>query len=1019
MWAVRPPRPRSSDACDATASPRTTSLWRGLRQRTRCSACQAAGWPGIGEMVWVPQQASVQKRAGIVVQTEASETSAFCTVELLAAHGVAEADRRQVVATECLTEWAPAWSPPRVQGDFDKEAHFKNLVFQPGGLWCLKPALKQRRCKVCVLGGSISLQSRGYRPHFVQALERRGVAVEDCPAAVGTAGSRPLSLVVSDLVLTKRPDLLIIEVAVNDGDDLLESTPHPNVVPILQAAEGIVRTVRRRCPGTAILFLEMFLREDEEARILKTGSEAWKDSSVEEAIGWYHDVAPLLHRHVCRHYGLAQIDLVPAFRSMSAEMRSAWFRDDCHHSDAGGEAVGNLLAKLVLWSVRQPELTGSLPKNALPAPLDAQCWCNGKTIRVLPGWLSPEGTPRKDKDLLRLGQQTDWLLLRAGGRVTIPFKGRACGILTLLGPDAPSLQVRVDNGAPQRVCLLDRWCYFWRDAVVLLCDGLVDATHVLDVEVEVATPDQRILKRPASSELWEEHAAEPCDRQAQCSSESCTEVSGRGSEERLWRMTDSRAPRGLSEIDGGRGPACKAGESGLRTEPARVAGGSRMGKNRGRASEGRGAERLGLRKMHRTRRFIWVLLPEFLERPTSVAAAAAMGLDCRQVTSRAVNAHLRHNEQLHVSHLSLHPNSLKLGERPLTGCLTNVVLERIVSVQFHMPRLLDVLALLEGLTGSSCRCLRKIADRQSRWRPRELRFESMEEEQRAQAAKVTEMLNALPSLQHLEGPVFSVLLRARRHAVTEREAVEDGERSSEAGDPCATAPGTAAPQLGESQLASRLRVLHLIDLCAADLFGLFPSGSGPQGACASTAPSCPNLQKLLLLNLPAAAPGLTVQVISKFLPLAPDLKELQLDFQYFDPAFWDQEALEALITKVQAPPSKIRKLVLDWCRLGDAGVRCVCAAVARHCGTDPAKSGSVRELSLAHCELKDLAPVCEMLETPGCPLTCLDLSANGFGDEEAVKLAKSLPLSKVKELRLRDSQVSERMPVKTKWSWSC
>ncbi|CAJ1403082.1 unnamed protein product, partial [Effrenium voratum] len=399
---------------------------------------QAAGWPGIGEMVWVPQQASVQKRAGIVVQTEASETSAFCTVELLAAHGVAEADRRQVVATECLTEWAPAWSPPRVQGDFDKEAHFKNLVFQPGGLWCLKPALKQRRCKVCVLGGSISLQSRGYRPHFVQALERRGVAVEDCPAAVGTAGSRPLSLVVSDLVLTKRPDLLIIEVAVNDGDDLLESTPHPNVVPILQAAEGIVRTVRRRCPGTAILFLEMFLREDEEARILKTGSEAWKDSSVEEAIGWYHDVAPLLHRHVCRHYGLAQIDLVPAFRSMSAEMRSAWFRDDCHHSDAGGEAVGNLLAKLVLWSVRQPELTGSLPKNALPAPLDAQCWCNGKTIRVLPGWLSPEGTPRKDKDLLRLGQQTDWLLLRAGGRVTIPFKGRACGILTLLGSLAAS-----------------------------------------------------------------------------------------------------------------------------------------------------------------------------------------------------------------------------------------------------------------------------------------------------------------------------------------------------------------------------------------------------------------------------------------------------------------------------------------------------------------------------------------------------------------------------------------------------
>ena len=32
----------------------------------------------------------------------------------------------------------------------------------------------------------------------------------------------------------------------------------------------------------------------------------------------------------------------------------------------------------------------------------------------------------------------------------------------------------------------------------------------------------------------------------------------------------------------------------------------------------------------------------------------------------------------------------------------------------------------EGLAGSSCRCLRKIVDRQSRWRPRELQFEQME-----------------------------------------------------------------------------------------------------------------------------------------------------------------------------------------------------------------------------------------------------------------------------------------------------
>ncbi|OLP94314.1 hypothetical protein AK812_SmicGene23690 [Symbiodinium microadriaticum] len=559
-----------------------------------------------------------------------------------------------------------SWSPPRVLGGFDREENFKNLVFQPEGLHSLVPALKRRRCSICVLGGSISLQARGYRPNLVRALERRGVAVEDLPAAVGTAGSRPLALVVHDMVLTKRPDLLIVEansvgplslpkstklkqdylavfvqltrmvpaavwllaffdmlsvfpplghtkcgavsvlriylcllppesclaviigpllvgstvlpgrrwislvsnfvrlrlwlvdetmsnaassinvltircglgvhhvvsvlirtanegwfrpsivisvcvgwkaaianfpafaqqlydqrvstiqvipegdfieeVAVNDGDDLLESTPNSNAISILQAAEGIVRSVRRGSPGTTIVFLEMFLRDDMEARMLKTGSEAWQHSSMEEAIMWYHDVAPRLHRHVCSHYGLAQIDLIPALRSLGVEQRSEWFRDDCHHSDAGGEALGNLLAKLLLWAVRQPALTALKVPAApsVPAALDAGCWCNGKTIRVLRGWLSPASlvSTRRDKDLLHLGQQADWLLLYTAGKATIPFKGSSCGLMTLLGPDAPCLQVRVDGGAVRRLSLLDQWCFYWRDAVVLLCDGL-------------------------------------------------------------------------------------------------------------------------------------------------------------------------------------------------------------------------------------------------------------------------------------------------------------------------------------------------------------------------------------------------------------------------------------------------------------------------------------------------------------------------------------------------------------------
>eukprot|EP00930_Biecheleria_cincta_P082639 TRINITY_DN72340_c0_g1_i1.p1 TRINITY_DN72340_c0_g1~~TRINITY_DN72340_c0_g1_i1.p1 ORF type:complete len:647 (+),score=87.82 TRINITY_DN72340_c0_g1_i1:99-2039(+) len=403
------------------------------------------------------------------------------------------------------------WDPPAKIFDFQSETKFKDLIFQPGGLKPLVPALKQRRCRLCVLGGSISLQGRGYRPNLVQALERRGVTIEDMPAAVGTAGSKPLSLVVSDWVVTKRPDLLLIEVAVNDGDELLEHTPYPDVLGVLRAAEGIVRTVRRRCPNTAIAFVEMFLRDDAEARVLKSGSEAWRDSSTEDAVGWYHEVAPRIHRAICRRYGLAQIDLVPALRAISAEDRRNWFRDDCHHSDAGGEVLGNLLARLLLWSVRQPALVSNLPasraKTNLPPPVDIRCWCNGRTMRIAAGWLSPPDaiSKRSERDLLKLGESMDWLLLRAGGKAVIPFKGKACGLLTFLGPDAPILSVSIDGCTPRRLQLLDRWCYYWRDSVVLLCDGLADTTHTVELEVEAELPDNTILKRlptPASSELF-------------------------------------------------------------------------------------------------------------------------------------------------------------------------------------------------------------------------------------------------------------------------------------------------------------------------------------------------------------------------------------------------------------------------------------------------------------------------------------------------------------------------------------
>ena len=53
-----------------------------------------------------------------------------------------------------------------------------------------------------------------------------------------------------------------------------------------------------------------FLRDDTDAaRVLKTGSMAWQEASTQDAVGWYHCVAPRLHRHLCQRYGSSQRDI--------------------------------------------------------------------------------------------------------------------------------------------------------------------------------------------------------------------------------------------------------------------------------------------------------------------------------------------------------------------------------------------------------------------------------------------------------------------------------------------------------------------------------------------------------------------------------------------------------------------------------------------------------------------------------------------------------------------------------------
>lgn len=186
---------------------------------------------------------------------------------------------------------------------------------------------------ICYLGGSITEQKGGWRPRFHAMLERKlGRKVAAVDAFCGNAGSTLLAFTACDWVLRCRPDVVMIEVAINDGDALLEGSDD-----VASALEGIVVAIRKDLPMTSIVFVEMFLRNDLPPS-RRSGTKAWVDegSPARAAAVYSRDVVDL-HARIAQAYGAHQINLVPIFQEIDG--RDEYFRDDCHHTEAGAQLV--------------------------------------------------------------------------------------------------------------------------------------------------------------------------------------------------------------------------------------------------------------------------------------------------------------------------------------------------------------------------------------------------------------------------------------------------------------------------------------------------------------------------------------------------------------------------------------------------------------------------------------------------------------------------------------------------------
>ena len=353
-----------------------------------------------------------------------------------------------------------------------------------GGLpnFFLKAQTTGADVKIGYLGGSITAQS-GWRvqtlAHFQKAYPQSNFA--EINAAIGGTGSDLGVFRVQQDVLSKGPDLLFVEFAVNDGGAEPER--------IIRCMEGIVRQTWKANPKTDICFVY-------------TVTEALSSSMLE---GKLQRSASAMEK-VADFYGIPSITLGMEVAKLAKAGKLLW-RAPLPKTDADKVALGD---KFVFApdSVHPHPSTGhvlyaqaivrSLPALAIanntPTPhvsnlaLDPANWERATLVPVSSAKLSDGLVPADMKtDAFAKG----WAnrlpsmvkLTKAGQSIEFKFKGTHCAVYDVVGPAGGVVAVTLDGQAQKPVQRIDAYCTYPRLANFIVGTDLPEGVHSVRLEL--------------------------------------------------------------------------------------------------------------------------------------------------------------------------------------------------------------------------------------------------------------------------------------------------------------------------------------------------------------------------------------------------------------------------------------------------------------------------------------------------------------------------------------------------------
>lgn len=346
--------------------------------------------------------------------------------------------------------------------------------------------------RVAYFGGSITAQP-GWRPktlaHFQSAFPE--AKFREINAAIGGTGSDLGVFRLQQDVLDHRPDLVLVEFAVNDGGASTDQ--------IFRCMEGIVRQIWRAAPACDIGFVYTLTQ----------------DLSPPMLEGKFQRSASAMER-VAEHYGIPSIHLAMEVAELGKAGKLQW-KAPLPKTPEEKAAAGDKIAFSADGVHPYPEtghelylqaVVRSLPPiraastqagpHALPTALMASNYEHARLIPLSAAKLS-SGFTALDGKSHALGKIWAGRLpsvheaARAGETITFKFKGTRCGIYDLAGPDSGRVRITVDGGPPVINTRFDAYCTYHRLKTFVIGTELPDAVHTVKIEVLADRPDKAAI----------------------------------------------------------------------------------------------------------------------------------------------------------------------------------------------------------------------------------------------------------------------------------------------------------------------------------------------------------------------------------------------------------------------------------------------------------------------------------------------------------------------------------------------